>query len=268
MNLIRFIKRIFNLGGPRIDLVTRDSEYYPSEWIKGELFITAPDYRQEIESITINLKEFWVEYLTVSGNRSNRAARYQQHGSIAIAGDFVFLPRMKYQFPFEIQLPANCRVSSEESGWRLGVVISAFRSSVARADFNVSVRLSKGLQEIIKAIEKNTKFIEVPRGRKFIPDTCATRFVFRPPENHQSDLQYFMLDVSLTEKGGIKGNFLFSMSESGSFSQFNDSGENFPHEFQIEPTQSVDSRGQVDGRAIAYVLSDKIRQALDSRSKS
>ncbi len=264
MNLMSFIKRILNIGGPQIDLVTRDSKYYPSEQIGGELLITAPDYRQNVKSITINLKEFWDEY---SMDTRTIANRYSQHGSITIANNFVFLPRMKYKFPFEIQLPANCRVSSEESGWRLGVAISSFGSSVSRADFSINVQLSKVLQKVIEAIEKDTKFVEVSRGRKYIADTSATRFIFRPPEHLQSELQYFMLDVSLTEEGGIKGNIVFHMNESGSLSQFiTDTGKNYSHEFHIKPTQSLDTKGQVDSRAFTNIISDKLMQALGSKN--
>ena len=211
MNPISFIKRVLSIAGPQIDLVTQDSKHYPSEWIKGELHITAPDYELNVKSITINLKEFWIEYLMDGRNWANR---YCQHASITIANNLLFLPRMKYQFAFAVQLPANCRVPSEGSGWRLGVVVSTSGPSISRADFSINVQLSRVLQKIIEAIEKDTHFTEVPRGRKFIFDTSATRFVFRPPEHLQSELQYFTLDVTLTDDGGIKGNILFDRKES------------------------------------------------------
>jgi hypothetical protein len=263
MKIISFFKRMLKIGGPQIDLVTQDSTYYPSEWIRGELFIAAPDYKQNIKSITVTLKEFWVDILI---NGRDIAARYHQHGSIVIVTDFVLIPRVKYQFPFELQLPANCRISSEESGWRLGVVISTLGSFVSRADFNINVQLSKVLQQIIEAIEKDTKFIEVPRGRRYLPDTSATRLVFRPPEHLQPELQYFTLDVSLNEEGGVKGNMLFKMSTSSSLGQFKTNHvEDFSREFQIPPTQSSDSKGQVEGR-ITNILSDTLMQALGSKN--
>ena len=264
MNLVSFVNRALKIGGPRIDLVTRDSTYYPSEWISGELFITAADYRQNVQSITINLKEFWFEYLM--GGRC-RASRYHQHDSIALVHNFAFLPRMKYQFPFEIQLPANCRISSEESGWRMGVVISTFGSSISRADFGINVQLSKALQQILEAIEKDTQFIEIPRGRQYISGTSATRFVFRPPEHLQSELQHFLLDVSWTDEGGIKGKMLFSKSESDSSDQFTlDTGDNYLQEFQIKPAQLFDSESQVDGRTITNLISEKLMGALGSKN--
>ena len=261
MNPVRFIKRILKIGGPRIDLATLDPAYYPSESIQGELLITAPDYMQSVGSITINLKEFWVENLSGAGNRAGRASRYRQHGSIAVVNDLVLLPGMKYQFPFQIQLPANCSVSTGESGWRLGVVVNTSGSSVTRADFNINVQLSKVLQKIIEAVEEDTKFIEVPEGRKYIPDVSATRFVFRPPETLQSKLQYFMLDVSLTEEGGIKGNMRFNRSETGT-------GENSPHEFQIGPPQSFDSTRRVETGALIKIISDKLKEALGRKNRS
>jgi hypothetical protein len=266
MNLIRFIKRILNIGGPQIDLVTRDSHYYPSECIRGELFITAPEYRQNIKSITINLEDFWIEAVG-SGIRTTRASRYHRHNSISIVNDFVFLPKMKYQFPFDVQLPTNCRVSSEESGWRLSVVINTSGSSILKTDFNINIQLSKVLQKIIEVIEKDTKCTEIPRGRKYIPATSATRFVFRPPEHFQSELHYFVLDVSLTEESGIKGNMLFSISGNDSFNLFTtDTVGNYSHEFQIKPTQSFNSSGEVDGRTITNIISNKLMEVLGSKN--
>ena len=109
--MFSIIKRILNVDGPKIDLVTHDSKYYPSDLIKGEVLITAPDYRQNVKAITLTLEEFWVGYRRYSG-------RYLKHASITLASRFVFNPGMEYNFPFEVQLPINCRVSSEKSGWR------------------------------------------------------------------------------------------------------------------------------------------------------
>jgi hypothetical protein len=264
MNLLSLFKRILNTDGPQIDLVARDSKYFPSEWIRGDLLITATDYRQNIKSITINLKEYWIEY--PMGGRT-RVDRYRQHDSITVANDFALLPRMHYKIPFEIQLPADCRVSSEESGWRLGVAISTSGSSILRADFNISVQLSKALKKIIEVIEKETQFMEVPRGREYNPDTSATRFVFRPPEHLRSELQYFMLDVSLNEEGGIKGNMLFKRSESGSFSMFTtNTGEDYSGEFQIKLAQLFDSEGEVERRTITKTIFEKMMEALGSKN--
>jgi hypothetical protein len=260
MNIIDFIKRILHIGGPQIDLVTRDTQYYPSDLIRGDLAITAPDYRQNIQSITVNLKEFWVEYLTRGGSAlRGGTSMYHQHDSTTIANGFVFEPRMQYRFPFEVQLPRNCRVSSKESGWRLGVVITAFGSHVSRADFDINVQLSKVLQTIIEAIEKSTKFTEVPRGRKFIPNTFSTRLIFRPPEHLQSDLQYFKLDVSFTDEGGIEGNMLFNMTESMI------TGGKHSHEFQIKPTHLFHPDGKVDTSTITNIISAKSFEAIASR---
>ncbi|MEJ2246950.1 MAG: sporulation protein [Acidobacteriota bacterium] len=266
MSFVSFVKRILNIGGPQIDLVTQDSEYFPSEWIRGELLITAPEYRQKIKSIAINLEDFWNESV-MSGIRATRASRYHRHDSITIVNDFVFLPMVKYQFPFEVQLPANCRVSSVESGWRLDVIISTFGSPISRAAFNIDVQLSKVLQQIIEAIETDTKLVEVPRGRKYIPENSATRFVFMPIEHLQSVLQYLMLDVSLTEEGGIKGNILFNMSESGSLGLLTkDTDGNYSHEYQIDPTQLFDSNGQIERKNITNVLSDKLMEVLAGKN--
>lgn len=266
MKVFNSIKRILNISGPQIDMVTRDSEYYPADLIRGELLITAPDYRQDIRSITINLKEFWVEYLAGAGNRlGNRADRYRQHDSRTVVGYYVFNPGMKYQFPFEIRLPVNCRVSSKESGWRLGIVVSAAGFSVYRADFNIIVQLSKVLQEIIGAIERDAKFAEVPRGRKYLTDLSETRFIFRPPDHLQAEIQYLELGLSFTDEGGIKGNMLFNTNKGGTFSQFaSNTGENVPYEFFVKPTQLFDSNGRVDSRTITNLISDGLMETLNS----
>ena len=261
--MLNFIKRILNIGGPQIEIATQDSIYYPSDLIRGELLITAPAYRHNIQSITIDLKDFWVDSAARGRTRVNR---YHEHGSITVANDYEFLPRMKYQFSFEIQLPVNCRVSSEDSGWRLGVVINPSESSAIRKDFTINVQLSKTLQTLIEAIEKETNFIEVPRGRKYIPDISATRLIFRPPEHLQPELQYMNIDISLTGEGGIEGNILFNKSKDSSLSQFiSNSGENHLHEFHIKPAQLFDSNNQVNSRTLTNIVSEKSMELLSHK---
>lgn len=267
MNMIRFLERVLKIGGPEIDLATGAPEYYAGEWIRGEVSIAAPNYRREIKSITVISKEFWVEYRTKGGSGLGWGAnRYKQHGSVTIAHDFAFLPKMKYQFPFEIKLPDNCRESSKNSGWRLGAVIAGTGSYVLRKDFNIQVRLSKVLQEMVAAIEKDLKFLEVPRGRNFLPENSATRLVFRPPDHLQSELDYLMLDVSFTEEGGIEGNILVSIGY-GDLKRLYaaDSGERGASEFRIEPSRWVDSGGRIQFSSITNILSDRVRMALNNK---
>ena len=264
MGLIRLIARVLKFGGPKVDLVTGNPEHYPAEWIRGEVSITAPNYRQSIKSVTISLKEFWVEYL--SARLGYGADRYRRRGSVTIADDFVFLPGMKYHFPFEIQLPANCRFSSEKSGWRLGVEIAAPGRSVMRRDFNIHVGLSKVLHKVVAAIENDSKFLEVPRGRKFLVETSATRFVFRPPDYLQSELYFFMLDVSIADEGGIKGIMRFKATDDDSLLPFTaDSEECFSYEFQIEPSRWFDDKGQIQYSAITNIVSERLREVLNGR---
>ncbi|MEJ2112090.1 MAG: sporulation protein [Acidobacteriota bacterium] len=261
-NIVTLIKRILKIGGPHVDLVVGNTEYYPSEWIRGELFVTAPNYQQNIESITINLKEFWVEFM---GHRFTKASRYRQHGNITVVENLLFLPRMKYQFPFEIQLPHNCRVSSEEGGWRLGVVISDSSRSVVRADFHLNVRFSKVIQTIIEVVEKDTKFSEISRGRKFIPDTSATRLVFRPPVHLLDRLRYFMLDLYFTEEDNLIGKMYLDTSKSSSMNRFkNDMSDIQTHEFEINYAQLFNSEGRVQRKTVAKFLSDELTEALSS----
>ena len=252
------IKRILNIDGPKIDLVTQDSKYYPSDLIKGEVLITAPDYRQKVKAITINLKEFWVE---------GRASRYHQHASIILARSFVFDPKMQYHFPFEVQLPKNCRVSSEESGWRLGVIINTRGLFVSRAEFDIDVKLSKVLQRIIESIERNTKSTEVIRGRKYDPYTSESLFVFRPPDHLQSELQYFELNISFLDEVGIKVNILITLNDVGTNNQYATSNtqKTYSHNFDLKPIQSTNSKGQDDIVAITKFISDKLTEAISSK---
>ena len=250
-NLV-IIKRILNIDGPKIDLVTQGSEYYPSDLIKGEVLITAPDYRKKVKAITLTLEEFWVGYRRYS-------SRYLKHVNITLASRFVFDPEMQYHFPFEVQLPKNCRVSSEESGWRLGVIIYAFGLSVFRADFDIHVRLSKLLQRIIESIERNTKSAEVLRGRKYDSYTSKSIFIFRPPDHLKSELQYFELNISFPDEAGIKVDILIN---------WKNAQKTYSHNFDIKPIQSIDSKGQDDIVGITEFISDTLTEAMSSKKYS
>lgn len=250
--MFSIIKRILNIDGPQIDLVTQDSKYYPSDLIKGEILITAPDYRQNVKAITLTLEEFWVGYRRYS-------SRYLKHASITLASRFVFIPSMEYNFPFEVQLPINCRVSSEKSGWRLGIIINTGGLFVSRAEFDIDVKLSKVLQRIIESIERNTKSTEVIRGRKYDPYTSGSLFVFRPPDHLQSELQYFELNMSFLDEVGIKVNILITLNDVGT------NQKTYSHNFDIKSIQSTNSKGQDDIDAITTFISDKLTEAISSK---
>ena len=252
--MFSIIKRILNIDGPKIDLVTQGSAYYPSDLIKGEILITAPDYRQNVKAITINLEEFWVEY-----SRRSRGSRYHQHASITFASRFVFDPSMQYNFPFEVQLPKNCRVSSEKSGWRFGVIIYTCGLFVSRAEFGIDVKFSKVLQRLIESIERNTKSTEVIRGRKYDPYTSESLFVFRPPDYLQSELQYFELNISFLDEAGVKVNILVTLNDVGT------NQKTYSQNFDIKLIQSTNSKGQDDIVTITKFISDKLREAINSK---
>jgi hypothetical protein len=247
--MFSIVKRILNIDGPKIDLVTQDSEYYTSDLIKGDVLITAPDYRQKVKAITINLEEFWVPHRYSSG--------YLQHASITLSRNFIFDRKMPYHFPFEVQLPKNCRVSSEGSGWRLGVIIYTRGLFISRAAFDIDVRLSKVLQRIIESIERNTKSTEVVRGRKYDHYTSESLFVFRPPDHLQSELQYFQLNISFLDEVGMKVNILITLKS--------DIQKAYSHSFDIKPIQSTDSKGQDDVNTITNFISDKLTEAISSK---
>ena len=250
--MLSIIKRILNINGPKIDLVTQDSKYYPSDVIKGEVLIAAPDYRQNVIAITLTLEEFWVGYRRYS-------SRYLKHTSITLASCFVFNPSMQYNFPFEVQLPINCRVSSETSGWRLGIIINTRGLFVSRAEFDIDVKLSKVLQRIIESVERNTKSTEVVRGRKYDPHTSESLFVFRPPDYLQSELQYYELDISFLEEASVKVNILITLNDVGT------NQKTYSHNFDIKPIQSTNSKGQDDIVAITKFISDKLTEAISSK---
>ena len=257
--MFSIIKRILNIDGPKIDLFTQGSEYYPSDLIKGEVFITAPEYRQYVKAITLYLKEFWVGYRSSS--------RYRQHASITLATRFVFNPRMQYQFPFEVQLPKNCRVSSEKSGWRLGVIINTSGLFVSKADFYIDVKFSKILQTIIESIERNSKSTEVIRGRKFDPFTSESLFVFQPPEHLQTELQYFELNISFLDEVNVRVNILITLKDVGLINQYATSNtqKTYSHTFDIKPIKSSYSNGQVDIATIINFISEKLTEAISSK---
>jgi len=74
------------------------------------------------------------------------------------------------------------------------------------------------VQAIIETIERDAKFVEIPRGRKFPTDLSEARFVSRPPDHLQAEIQCLELGLSITDEGGIKGNMLFNTDRGGTFS--------------------------------------------------
>ncbi len=69
MGILEGLKRTLNIAGTKSIVVLEDNKFSQSEVIKGELVITAPEYKQAGNSIKIELKEFWLEGIRDSRGR-------------------------------------------------------------------------------------------------------------------------------------------------------------------------------------------------------
>ena len=104
MSILEGLKRTLNIAGSEITVVTEDQIHSQFDLIKGEVVVTAPEYKQAGNSIKLELKEFWTETRS-TGKRMTTVTVHRTHAEVALQGIFNFEPRSQHRFPFEVELP-------------------------------------------------------------------------------------------------------------------------------------------------------------------
>ena len=137
MGILRGLKRRFNVAGSEIAVVFENEIYSQFDLIRGEVVVTAPEYKLAGRAISLGLREFWIEnergldmgdakgisgFLTTT-TKPGSGSVYRTHVVVALQGAFDFEPASRHRFPFEVGLPKNCRISTSHTGWRLFITL-------------------------------------------------------------------------------------------------------------------------------------------------
>ena len=61
MGFLDSVKRTFNIAGAEVCVLTEDDVYSQFDVVTGKVLIQGGRYDQEVQSIRLDLKEFWTE---------------------------------------------------------------------------------------------------------------------------------------------------------------------------------------------------------------
>ena len=117
MGVLEGLKQTFNIAGSKIAVVLEDEIYSQFDLIRGEVVVTAPEYKLTGNAINLELKEFWTETMS-TGRTTTTVTVHKTHVKVVLQGAIDFEPGSQHRFSFEVGLPENCRISTAHTGWR------------------------------------------------------------------------------------------------------------------------------------------------------
>ena len=120
MGFLESVKQTFNIAGTEVCVQTKDDVYSQCDVVAGEVLIQGGEYDQEVQSIRLELKEFWTEVRS-TGKTTTTVTVYKTHETVDLAGAGTIERQSEHSHEFEVRLPLNARVSTKSTGWLLKV---------------------------------------------------------------------------------------------------------------------------------------------------
>ncbi len=263
MGILEGLKRTLNIAGTKSIVVLEDNKFSQSEVIKGELVITAPEYKQAGNSIKIELKEFW----TVRISRTDaRATKSKTRAEIGLLGAFNFEPKSEHKFPFEAQLPRNCRISTADTGWYLGITIDIPNARDRVKEVFFKIRPAKEFLSIIKVCKEKLGF-QLKSTYYWHPPSSRTYFRLLPLKALRSELDYLDIRMAQEEDGGVKGDLIFNLQEKtiGDYFKALMRKDLVKRHFHLASSQIFSDDGKVNSGEIAKVIGGAMRKITEQR---
>ena len=214
MGFLESVKRTFNISGAEVMVVTEDEVYSQFDRVAGEVMIKGGEHVQTGESIKLELKEFWTEIVYNAATKSSTTVtKYETHAVVDLDGRFSIHPHSEQSYPFEVHLPMNCRVSTDDSGWCLVVTMDIPRAVDPKGKVKLTVEPAEESRAVLQACELTMRFKEDTRYRGWDRTTARTRFRMVPPDVLKRELDYLRLELSQKDDGSLEGVLVFDLQE-------------------------------------------------------
>jgi hypothetical protein len=221
MGFLTSLKRTFNISGTEVAVVTEDDIYSQCDRVSGKVVVRGGEYEQSGESIKLELKEFWTETrssTTTDGRTTyTTTTEFKVHQALTFADRFSIQARSEQSYPFEVQLPMNCRISrehgSDREGWVLAVTLQIPGARDPTEGVALEVQPAEELLAIVEACGSGMRFEEEMRWRRWQGGRAGTHFRLNPPAVLKSELDYMELHLLHSEDGGVTGSLVFDLQE-------------------------------------------------------
>lgn len=210
MGFLTSLKRTFNISNAEVAVVTEDDVYSQSDRVSGEVVVRGGEYEQSGESIKLELQEFWTETRDYTDTSSTTVTKSMAREWLTLTENFSIEPRSEQSYPFEVQLPRNCRISKGGQGWRLVVTMDIPGARDRTGQVILEVQPAEEFLAIVEGCELGMRFQEEIRRRRWL---TATHFRLNPPAVLKSELDYMELHLLHSEDGGVTGSLVFDLQE-------------------------------------------------------
>lgn len=213
MGFLESVKRTFNVAGVEISVETHDDVFSQFDRVSGVVTIHGGEYERSGASITLTLKEFWTETRSSGNNTTTTVTVYADHDVVTLADAFSIEPESVHQYPFEVQLPMNCRISKKGEGWCLMVAMDIPKAVDPKEEVILNVEPAEEFLAIVDVFESSLRFEENERKRRWHEKTGTTRFRLLPPKILKEEIDYARLELQQTEDGSVVGQMVVDLQE-------------------------------------------------------
>jgi len=268
MGVFEGLKRTLNIAGSNITIVTKDDIYSQFDLINGEVIIAAPQYERAGRLIKLELKEFWTERRS-TGKSTTTVTVYKTHAELTLEREFHFRPGTEHRFPFEVQLPMNCRVSIGKTGWCLAVTMEIPKAIDPKGKIVLKIQPAEEFLSIVEVCEENMQFQEETRFRRWSQKSSTTYFRLLPPEVLKSELDYLALELLQNEEGGVDGHLIFNLQEKTVFDYFKAmlGKDRIRKRIQLGASELFLPDGRTNDRDIAKVIAAELKAVIGERTR-
>ncbi len=269
MGILEGLKRTFNIAGSKITVVLEDEIYSQFDSIRGEVVVTAPEYKLAGNAINLELKEFWTETRT-TGKTTTTVTVHKTHVEVVLQGTIDFEPRSQHRFSFEVGLPENCRISTAHTGWCLVVSMDIPNALDPTERAVLDVQPAEEFLAIIEACEESLRFQERRKSRNWYPRSSRTYFRLLPPDVLKPELDYLAFEMSQARDGGVEGDMIFNLQEKSILDYFKAviRLDRIRRPFHLTSSQLYAQDGSVSSEDITVVIGGALKEVIEARGKS
>ena len=268
MGMLEGLKQTLNIAGSKITVVTEDPIYSQFDVIRGEVQVTAPEYKQAGHSIKLALTEFWTEVRS-TGKTTTVVPVYKTHAEVALQGRFDFEPRSQHRFAFEVKLPRNCRLSTDSTGWCLAVSMEIPRAIDPTERVVVEVQPAEAILAIIEGCEEHLRFQERQKSRQWNANSSKIYFRLMPPEELKSELDYLAFEMAQAEEGSVEGELIVNLQEKSMADYFKAivGKDKIRRSFRLASSQLYAQDGRVRSGNLALFIGGLLKEVIDQRKQ-
>ena len=212
MGFLDDVKRAFNIGGCRLTINT-NSQFHPQgSLVEGEIHLEGGGLDQTCSLMCVELEEFWTESRGSGKNRS-RVTVYRTREREVLGRNISILPGDRSSYQFSLKLPANSRLSTSTTGWRLKVSLDIPGAIDPCSTLSLKVTGAGEFKAISAACSEMFQMREKENSWKW-GDMQSTYFRMLPSNELGREFDYIAFSLRQVEgTGGVHGKIIFNLQE-------------------------------------------------------